>query len=649
MRLVFIDTETYCYYNIKEVGAYKYALHCELLMVTWCEEDGPSHVWVVEEKYEEVPPKLLKLLKDKDVTLVAHNYLFDREVLGKYFPWVKKKKWKCTMAMAGRLGYPLSLAALGAAIRIDAESRKYKGGRLISLFTKPAPKNHHAKRYDWTTHPEEWNAFIAYAKQDVIALREIYNKLPHWTTPMEEYLFCLDTEINDRGLPVDVELAEAAIASWKHLEKNLLFELDLITGGRIKSAGNLKKIIEYLDKIYDIQLPDLRADTVKKTLYNLEKGTIPWRILKIRQTLSKTSVTKYIKVIDANVKGRIRGTLQYCGAGRTGRWAGRLFQPQNLVRPTMNVSKCIDIIKSGKIKSRDPLTAAEIFTSALRGLIWTPDGNIISGDKSQIEARSLQYLAGSKKGIKVFEDGLDPYKAAASDIFIKEYDKVSDHERFLGKVCVLMLGYGGGYKTVIRTCENYGVEIEEEEAKELVKAWRKTNPEVVNLWQDIENAFASQINLEGAKAKRVRHVGISTIIEKGIKYILIRLPSGRCLAYATPKYHTFINEETGERNRQLSYMGVTPISLKWKRIPVYGGKLVAHINQAFARDVMARNAMEVHRQGVKLIFTFHDELIAEEESPLDYDIVMQALEQPISWAKGLPMKASGFSEERYRK
>ena len=640
MQTLYIDTETFNTFDIK-VGTYRYCETVEVTLFGYVINDQPAQVWDLTSD-EPMPEDLSAALADADVQVVAHNVMFDRNVLRNVDINIPITRWRCNMVKAYSLGLPGSLEQLGHALGLAEEQSKRKDGkRLVRKFCKPAPSNHKAQRYDRHNCPEEWEQFIEYCRQDVETLRHIWQMLPNWNYEVD--LWHLDQVINDRGLPIDMQGVRAATAMVEREVQRLKQQLRITTEDQLGSTSQVKNVITYL-RSRGLEIQDLTKATVTEALKG-DLDPIARRVLEIRQQANKTSTAKYNALHNStNQDDRLRGTLQFYGASRTGRWAGRVFQPQNLPRPEIaDTDAGVEAILNGNVELLydNPMAVA---SSCIRSMIKaSTDRKLVVSDLSGIEARVLPWLAGDDATLDIFRDGRDIYKDAASGIYHVDYDKVDKAQRFIGKVASLALGYQGGPKAFITMGKNYGVEIAEEEAVEIVQEWRRAHHTIRSFWHGLQDAAMSAIEQPGRAVKASRI--LATVRDD---WLTLKLPSGRFLCYYQPEIQ---EHRQFENTDEITFMGVNQFNRKWERISTYGGKLVENVTQAVARDVLAHNLSAIEQAGYQVVTTIHDEVITEAAKDSEYNAEsLSALLATVpEWAEGLPLGAEGYESARYRK
>lgn len=641
MTTLWLDLETYCETPITH-GTYRYAEGAEVLLIAYAFDDEPVRVLDITAGDS---LDIVQLLIDSADRVVIHNSNFDRTVLRCNGIHIPLEKLDDTMAQALAHSLPASLGTLCDVLGVPQDKAKDKaGGKLIHLLTKPRPRNVKLRRATRETHPEEWAAFVEYARLDVDAMRDVSRRLPRWNNSGgERRVWLLDQHINDRGIAVDVGLAEAALRAFQRSARSLAERAGLLTNGAVPSLTQGARFKAYLSAI-GYEAEDLTKGTVSAAL----KGDLSPHVrelLEIRQQASATSPAKYKVLINgASSDGRLRGLLQYCGASRTGRWGGRLFQPQNLPRPTLKQEQ-IDLgIAAMKADCEDMLfdNVSELCSSAVRGALVAPPGRkLVVADLSNIEGRVLAWLAGEQWKVDAFRDfdkgvGHDLYKLAYARSFNKQPEDVTKDERQIGKVQELALGYQGGLGAFNTMASAYGLSLPDERVQELVTAWRKAHPAVKAFWYNLEGACKTAINEPGARLT----VQLLTIVFEDT-WLRIKLPSGRQLCYPNAAI------EEG----RLVYDGTNQYTRKWERLETYGGKICENIVQAVARDVLASGLLRAEEAGYSVCLHVHDEIIAEVPDTDEYNVdsLSGIMATNPGWALGLPLAAAGFECARYRK
>lgn len=653
MSTLWLDTETHSDIPIKN-GAHKYAEGAEILLVALADDDDPVEVWDVQDRpnwREELQARI-----DKAERVVIHNSAFDRTVLRHCGVDLPVEKIDDTMVTALAHSLPGSLGQLCDVLGVPQDKSKDKAGRrYIQLFTKPCPKNWKIRRATRETHPDEWAAFIEYARLDVDAMRNIHGRLPDWNNSRgERYLWQLDQRINDRGVAIDLDLAQSAIRAFQRASGTLASRAAALTDGQVSSTTQRQRFIDYLRDVRGFEAEDLTKGTVESLL----KGELDPKVrelLEIRQQAAATSPAKYKVLIEATSSdGRLRGTIQFCGAARTGRDAGRIFQPQNLPRSpdwfdgdvqeaTIEAFKhdCEDIIYDN---------VSERCAFAVRGaLLAEPGSKLVIADLSNIEGRVLAWLAGEDWKIEAFKaydrgEGPDLYKVTAGRILGKDPYEVTKGERQTqGKVPELAGGYGGGLGAYRKMGGDVFNAMDDDAIMEIVQAWRAAHPATKRLWYDVEGAVRSAVRAPGESFEVRGLLRVDTARgPDDVDYIRIRLPSGRYLCYR----NMHINEDG-----QLVYEGINQYTRKWELLETYYGKLVENIVQAVARDVFMTGMRKAEEAGYAVVLRVHDELVCEvpDDPAFTHEALAGMMADNPGWSFGLPLAAAGFEAHRYRK
>ena len=689
MTIVYFDTETYCETDIR-AGTHRYAEDVEIMVWAYAFDNGPVKVWDCTSRTL-MPDDLADALDDPEAIFVAHNTHFDYTVLWHTGIRLPIERFRCTMAQALVHGLPGALDKLGDVMGIKDDQKKIKDGRaLIQLFCKPRPKNMKLRRATRETHPAEWQRFLDYAANDIEAMRAIHKKLPKWNYREgghELALWHLDQKINGRGVLIDLDLARAAIESSDRVKAQLAEATSDMTFGEVGAATQRDALMKHILEGYGVALVDLRTSTVETVLDNkdLDLPPVARELLENRLAASRTSTSKYQALIKATSSdGRLRGTLQFCGASRTGRWAGRIFQPQNLARVPKYLKKqyddAVDTIKVGSVEIfyDNPM---EVLGACVRGALIAPAGKkFCVSDLSNIESRALAWEAGETWKLNAFREfdagrGADLYKLAYAKSFGVPVEKVDDgDQRQIGKVQELALGFAGGVGAFLTFAAAYGIDLEDmaqkawasipkEIIREATRAWdwavdqdrtyglpkeayivcdsfkrlwRYAHPETVAWWREVEDA-AKQAVLQDGVAFEARCVKFI----KTKAWLRMVLPSGRSLCYPSPQL-----DEGG-----LSYMGVNQFNRRWSRIKTYAGKLVENATQAIARDVLAANMPRMETEGYPILLTIHDEVICEtpDTDAFSAKDLSRILSHNPKWAPDMPLAAAGFETRRYRK
>ncbi len=636
MRLV-LDLETTSTADLRKTGAHAYSEHPDTRVMVLCFaiDDGPVETWVSGP----IPGCFLDAV-NRGATVVAHNYLFEYNIyhhkLVPRWPPISLSRWSCTMARALVAGYPASLDLVGRAIGLTQQ--KDHGSRDLMLrFARPRSINPTTWWHE--TDPVRFRALCNYCAQDVLAERELDRKIPE-LSPRERLVFELDHLINQRGLAIDHLLVGELAALTSEARTHLTSEIARLTGGQVRTLNQVAQLREWLLRDQGLDIPDLRRATVQTFLADKD-GTLPEparKALTARRDASRSSTAKLAAIVSARSRdGRVRGTFQYYGASRTGRWAGRRLQPQNLFRGSIkDVPSALAVIRAGA----DPQDLEMLFEDSCLGIVAScmrstivagPGKRLVIADLAQIEARVLAWLAGQNDALAVFSQG--------KDIYVETARAIGSANRNLGKVLVLACGFGMGHVRFRQTALTYGVVLDEDEAADAVRAWREVNHRIVDLWWAGHRALMRVMRAGPGARERV---GFCTIIYRP-GALLIRLPSRRHLVYRHPRI-----EQNGMGFDEFTYMG--SLGGGWIRLRAWPGKIAENVTQAVARDVMVEAMLKLGK--VPLVATIHDELIAEvPEGEADGVLatMLTIMRQSPVWAPGLPVDAVGFIVKRYQK
>ncbi|MDD2989847.1 MAG: hypothetical protein PHI64_12900 [Zoogloea sp.] len=704
------DAETFSELDLKAVGTYIYANHpsTELLMVSWALGDGPVQLWVPAEG-EPMPPALLAAYLDGSIIKAAHNAAFDRNVIPRCLErmglitreqrlaLVNPDRWVCTMALALAHALPPDLDTLGRVLGLGEDEAKIaEGSKLIQRFCKPAPMSHKARRYDHHSHPEHWARFKRYAEVDVVAMRACQKRTPAWNWhPQEVALWRLDQRINDRGFYADKALVDAAVRAVDEEKEVLATRFRVLTHGRVEKPTQREQFKAFLAAEHGLVLENTQAETLRSARGKAPDGSPLAELLDIAIASNKTSTSKYARVqVAIAADGRVRGTIQYSAAGRTRRWGGRLFQPQNLPSRGLPKATLVDIyIQAVKLGLHTWLFSdlMRFGSAALRGVVTAPPGrHICAADLSNIEGRMLSWVAGEEWKLLAFRaydtgTGPDLYNVTANMIIgVDPWNVPKKVRNVFGKVPDLASGYQGGVAGYQNFARVYGVkmadhwdtiqksvppeiitkarhnlakpwarqqlqdlEISEVEwlASEACKlAWRAKHPATVSFWYAIEKAAKAAIKLPGS-VHTVTRLTVTCTAHEGHRWLQILLPSGSRLCYFDPGL-----TEDGS----LFYWGMASDegsggARVWTRCYTHGGKLTGNICQTLARDVLAYAMPPIERAGYDIVLTVHDEVVAEAPESLDEGPMVRILATNPPWASGLPLAAAGFSAPRYAK
>ncbi len=641
MQHLSIDIETYSSVNLQKAGVYKYAESpdFDILLFGYSVDGGAVHV-IDLACGEKIPAEIVDALSDESVTKWAFNAQFERVCLSNYLDtWLSPDSWHCTMVWSATLGLPLSLEGVGAVLGLEKQ-KLTEGKNLIKYFCVPcAPtKTNGGRTRNLPQHDmEKWEQFKAYNLRDVETEMSIQKKLSRFTVPdfiWDEYH--LDQEINDRGIGLDMTLVEQAIAIDSISRKSLTQQIQNLT-----DLDNPNSVAQMKGWLSDngLEMDTLGKKAVAETLKTAPKHLAD--VLSLRQQLAKSSVKKYTAMQTAVCKdSRARGMFQYYGANRTGRFAGRIIQLQNL--PQNHMSDLADaraLVRSGNYDALELLydDIPDTLSQLIRTAFVPQDGRkFIVADFSAIEARVLAWLAGEKWRMQVFADGKDIYCSSASQMFGVPVEKhgINGHLRQKGKIAELALGYGGSVGA-LKSMGALEMGLTEEELQPLVNAWRNANPMITALWWDIDRAVKTTVR----EHIPTEVAGLKFTYESG--FLFMKLPSGRRLAYVKPRMG--INQFGSE---SVTYEGVGATK-KWERLESYGPKFCENAIQAIARDILMY-AMQTLRN-CSIVAHVHDELIIEADRRMSLSAVCEQMGRTPPWAKGLLLRADGYECDFYKK
>lgn len=657
MRTLHIDLETYSSVDLISCGVYKYveSEDFEILLFAYAVDDGPVKV-VDLACGEKIPSEILELIDEPAIIKYAHNAVFERLCLSRYLgTQLDTDQWHCSMIHAMMLGLPASLKDVGSVLGLSEDKQKMRIGKtLISYFCKPCKPtrvNGQRSRNMPADAPEKWQLFKDYCHRDVETEREISNKLDKFPIPTSEHeLWCWDQKMNDHGARIDMEMVHTVLVFGHRYDEELINECERITNGI--GSKKIAQLKGWICRKEDRSIESLDKDAVIELLKDSSISPETRRVLQIRQESGKTSITKYAAIQRSVCNDqRLHGFLQFYGANRTGRWAGRIFQPQNLPRNAFNdIELARKLVKEKDFESLDMLYGSynQVFSTLIRTAVIPPDGHMFAiADYSAIEARLTAWFCNEKWRQDVFATTGKIYEASAAQMFhvpIESVTKGSDLRK-KGKVAELALGYGGGVSALERM-GGADMGLSEDEMQDIVNKWRLASPNIKKMWYRVQDAAYTAVR----ERKRVSVVhGVSYFYSSGI--LFAELPSGRRLAYVRPKL------KKGRYGDELTYEGYGSDqdgkqTKKWCRQKTWGGKLFENLIQAIARDCLARAMLKLDDVGYKIIMHIHDEVVVEvpsgtaESCLIDIERIMG---EPIPWAPGLILTADGFISEYYRK
>lgn len=646
MRELGIDIETYSSVDLIKSGVYAYvnAPDFTILLFAYAFDDGP--VELVDLTKDELPDEIMQALTDNQILKTAYNANFERTCIQKHFGIrLSVSEWSCTMVASSELGLPNSLATVAMALGL-AEQKDSRGKALINYFSKPCkPTEANGMRTrNLPEHaPDKWQTFKDYCKQDVEVERSIRRKIARFPIEAsEQRLWEYDQRINDRGVRIDPRVVNNAIKFDDIYSEHCRQRAFEITG--LENVNSISQIKGWIKEKTGKDIKSLTKETIGD-LASTTDGEDVKEVLRLRSEMSKTSTAKY-KAMQQSVcpDGRVRGLLQFYGANRTGRWAGRLVQVQNLPQNHMrDLDLARQTVAAGDFEVFEMLynNPPQVLSELIRTAFIPSDGRrFIVSDFSAIEARVLSYLADEMWRIEVFKTHGKIYEASAAQMFKvpMESIKKGDPLRQKGKIAELALGYGGSVGAMV----NMGAlkqGLQEEELQPIVDSWRASNPKITAFWRTVEKAALDAV--EG-KPSRIAH-GISFVKQAGI--LFIGLPSGRRLAYVKPRI------ETNKFGRPaLTYEGMNQTKKSWERLETFGGKLTENIVQAFSRDCLAESIIRLEDLGFEINFHVHDEVVLDVPiGQSSAEEVAEIMGQPISWAPGLPLKAAAYEADYYLK
>ena len=643
MDTLAIDIETYSDVSLPDCGVHRYAAseQFEIILFAYSLNDEPTRI-IDLASGEKIPDEIMEYLTDDSVIKTAYNAAFERNCINRFFGLsLKPEGWRCTLVQASMLSLPLSLEGVGEALNLD-KKKMSEGKDLIRYFCmpcKPTKANGGRTRNRPSDAPEKWELFKTYCIRDVDVEKQIRNKLTKFPIPdREQELYCMDQRINDRGIMVDQELIGHAVACDLLYKETVTKKAYEISG--LENPNSVLQLKDWLNE-KGIEVDSLAKAVVEELVENTQ-GDVA-EMMKLRLAMSKTSVKKY-EAMERSVcpDGRVHGLLQFYGANRTGRWAGRLVQIHNLPQNHMeDLELARSLVKEGRYDLVELLydSTPDVLSELIRtAFVARPGCRFIVSDFSAIEARVMGYLAGEGWVMEEFRGAGKIYEQTASKMFhipIGEITKGSPY-RARGKVASLACQYGGAEGALISMgALNF---VEEEELKGLVQSWRTANPHIVNYWHEIDGAVKAAV-----KERKMTKIGMVTVYyQSGM--LKIALPSGRVLSYVRPRMT--VNRFGSE---SVSYEGIGT-NRKWTRIESYGAKFCENIVQATARDVLAEAMLRLEKKGFDIVCHIHDEVVLEvPEGTSSVEEVNGIMAVCPDWCEGLPLKAAGFESPFYKK
>lgn len=665
-----IDLETYSTVSIGAAGSYRYILDpsFEILLFAYSLDGMP--VEVIDVASGQIIPLWLKnALKNPLYIKHAYNAAFEWFALSKYLGWLPPDQWRDTMLHALYCGYPASLDAAGKAMGLPEDKKKLTTGKaLIRYFCvpcKPSNANGNRTRNLPKHDPDKWKLFKEYNGQDVVTEMEIDRRLSAFPVPaFVQKQWETDLQMNARGVAADMELVRGALVIGAIVKSRLMTEARQLSG--LDNPNSIRQLAQWLTDATDsdAEITSVTKETVATMLKQPQPANVQ-RMLEIRQELGKTSTKKYdaLETCIAD-DGRVRGLLQFYGANRTGRWAGRLVQVQNLPRTyTHPLPPARQLVKDRNIDGLRMMyggindTLSQLIRTAF---VATPGNVLIDADFSAIEARVISWLAGQEWRLEVFRTHGKIYEASASQMFHVPIEKIKKGNpeyalRQRGKVAELALGYQGGVSAMRRMDVGHNLDdLSDDEVKGIVDRWRETNSMIRDLWNIVDSTAITVITNGGAQTIRsettdaVITLACELDVITGTRYMTILLPSGRKLYYPSPEIGV---NRWG--NPSVSYMGQNQTTKRWERVETYGGKLVENIVQAIARDCLAIAIENLEAQGLHVVFHIHDEVVIDTPAWADEDTMLETvtkiMTKPIPWAQMLPLNADGWVDNFFKK
>lgn len=652
-NFLFLDYETYSATELKDCGLYRYMEDPDFEVMLLAYAFGEDPVKVVDIKCgEDWPADFKTAIDNPAITKVARNANFERQAtftqLGIY---CKPEQWLDTMILAAQCGLPMSLEGTGAALGFDEDQAKMKSGKaLIRYFCKPCKptKTNGQRTRNLPEHaPEKWDEFKEYCGQDVVSDRNTFRLLQQWTPSEVEHRFwCLDARINENGMKIDRQLALNAVAMDAKYKEELTETAVALTG--LENPKSVSQIKNWLKDQEGLEFPSLNKKVIADVVAQLQSDKAK-EFMSIRSELSKSSTSKYEAMLRSVCRDdHVKGCFQFYGANRTGRFAGRIVQLQNLPQNHMpDLEQARELVRGGNYSAlkflydgvSNPLS--ELIRTAL---IPEADGKIMVADFSAIEARVVAWIAGEQWRLDLFNEGGDIYCASASQMFKVPVVKhgVNGELRQKGKVAELACGYGGG----VNALKAFGADkmgMTEAEMQETVDKWREASPNIVALWKALEKAAIRCVVRHAPSYSTIGNIRFD--FEQGILWMT--LPSGRRIAYFGAQY----GPSKWQRDRKvLSYMGVDQKTKKWTRVETWGGKLTENLVQATARDCLRDSMLALEAAGYDIRAHVHDEVIVSEPSGgRSVEDMAEIMGRPLPWAQGLPLRADGYETPFYKK
>lgn len=648
MRELGIDIETYSSADLKTCGVYRYAESPDftILLFAYCVDGGPV-TCVDMAQGEQLPAEILDALRDPSVVKTAFNATFERVCISRYYGWplMDPSQWRCTMVAAARMGLPLSLEQCGVALNLE-RGKMAEGAALIRFFSKPNTKG--CRRLP-SAAPERWELFKQYNIRDVEVEQAVLAKVRRLApAAFDDRLYVVDQLINDRGVLLDQELAANAMRYDDDYKAALNEEAKQLTG--CDNPNSPTQLKDYLRKRAGINATTLNKSSLDELERLCAYNPAAQRVLAIRREMGKTSNKKYNAMLNCVCSdGRVRGLLQFCGAARTGRWAGRLVQIQNLPQNHLpDIDRARELVKAGDLDDfmLHYSNPTQVLSELIRTAFVASPGRVFHVcDFSAIEARVIAWLAGEEWVLDVFRGGGDIYCATAGQMFNCEVAKHGPNAelRQKGKIAVLALGYGGGV-SALEAMGGSRMGLSQDEMRDIMRRWRQANPKIAGLWTAIESA-----------AIRAIKTGQAVTIRRGIVVdyrwgcLLITLPSGRTLCYPRARVGVEVDDGWRGDHDSIEYEGTNQVTRKWEVVRTYGGKLTENVVQAIARDILGEVLLRAHDTGLDVVFHVHDEVVVDAAEGQTLADVERLFSTPIKWCADLPLKGAGYTTKYYLK
>jgi DNA polymerase len=655
-KYLFIDVETFSSVDIKDSGAYKYieSPDFEILIIGYALDDGPVNI-VDLAQGEEMPEEFEEALLDPECVKVAHNAVFERLSFKRIGYNIPAEQWYCTSVKAAYCGLPLSLDGVSKALNLT-DKKLDTGKALIKYFSCPckATRVNGMRTRNYPEHaPEKWEMYKEYNKYDVLAEREIFKRLEAYIIPdIERKMYVLDQNINDRGILVDMELAESAIAVDNTYTSILTQHAQQLTG--LENPNSPTQIRQWIEKKTGSVVLSLSKETMPDLMKEFADYPDVIELLNIRKKLSKTSIKKYYAMLNCAMKDhRVRGTFQFYGANRTGRWAGRLLQLQNLSKNHIShIEVPREMIRARDWESVEMMydDVADILSQLVRTALIASPGKVFSvADFSAIEARVISWLANEKWRMDVFRGDGKIYEATGAKMFNVPISAITKGSvlRDKSKISELALGYEGSLGALKRMGgERMG--LSDTEMMSLVRKWRSANPAIVDMWKEIDEASKEAVRYQRPVSCTCRNI----IFDCNGEFMTIQLPSGRKLFYYGPKFKDKKIGRSTMPTRVLYYQGVVQETKQWGEIDTYGGKLTENIVQAISRDLLGNSMLNLEANDYHPVCHIHDEVLCEvpeENAQAYYEEMASIMGTPPEWASDLPLRADGYTTPFYLK